>query len=406
MNVVFLSPSGTIGGAERVLLHLFDAVGMAFPDADRTVIQLGDGPLADEAERRGVRAIVESASKSFAGIGDSRLQRTASRTAGIAAAGVGLVRAAPQLLSLTARIRRRLSHLRPTIVHSNGMKTHLLSRLTTPRGVPRILHLHDFFSNRPLVRRATPFLAASAARGIAISHAVAKDVHSLVPSMPISVVHNAVDTDHFSPGDPEPHSLDKKAGLATAAPGTLRVGLVATYADWKGHGVFLQALSRVPNVRGYIVGGPIYATSGSQVTLEELQRMADSLGLRDRVGFLPFQSDPRDVYRSLDVVVHASTRPEPFGLTITEAMSVGRPVVVAADGGAVELFEDCVSAIGYSAGDVGALSRAMERLFHDSELRRRIGAAARSAAVANFSLSRFNREVAEVFDCGRRHNAD
>jgi hypothetical protein len=33
------------------------------------------------------------------------------------------------------------------------------------------------------------------------------------------------------------------------------------------------------------------------------------------------------VYRALDVVVHASTQPEPFGLTIVEAMACGRAVV-------------------------------------------------------------------------------
>ena len=397
MNIVFLSPIGSIGGAERVLLHLFDAIGRSFPDSRRTLIQFGDGPLADEAERRGVRVIVESAPKTFASVGDTRLRHAAGRTIGAAETGVALARAVPQIYSLASRLRRRLRALRPTVVHSNGIKTHLLARLAAPRRAARVLHLHDFLSNRPLVRRAAPFLAASAARGIAVSNAVAEDVNRIAPSLPLSVILNAVDTDHFSPGFSDGAFLDRESGLPSAEPGILRVGLVATYAEWKGHAVFLKAISMTPNVRGYIVGGPIYATTGSQVTLDELKRTANSLGLRDRVGFLPFQSDTRDIYRSLDVVVHASTRPEPFGLTIAEAMSVGKPVVVAAAGGAVELFEDGVSAVGYSPGDAEGLSGRISALVNDHETRKRIGVAARVRALDRFSMQRFSREVAETF---------
>lgn len=180
----------------------------------------------------------------------------------------------------------------------------------------------------------------------------------------------------------------------------IRVGLVATYANWKGHAVFLNALARLPlelRVRGYIVGGPIYTTAGSQWTQVELERMADRLGLIGRVEFVPFQPDPVDVYRMLDVVVHASTRPEPFGLTIAEAMSCGRAMVVSAAGGAVELFTDGVDAIGHPPGNVDALAAAIHRLVTDTALRTRLGLAARETALRAFDEGRFTRELVEVF---------
>ena len=62
------------------------------------------------------------------------------------------------------------------------------------------------------------------------------------------------------------------------------------------------------------------------------------------------------MFRALDVVVHASTKPEPFGRVIVEAMSCGRAVVVAKDGGAAELFEDGVSALASPPGDASALA--------------------------------------------------
>src|SRR4051812_6736193 len=73
-------------------------------------------------------------------------------------------------------------------------------------------------------------------------------------------------------------------------------------------------------------------------------------------GFVPFQARVEAVYRALDVVVHASTRPEPFGLTIAEAMACGRPLVAARAGGAAELFEDEVEALGLPEVSAGALA--------------------------------------------------
>src|SRR5438270_602078 len=82
----------------------------------------------------------------------------------------------------------------------------------------------------------------------------------------------AVAPDRFRPDGPAA-DLDAASGLAPAPPGTVRVGLVATFATWKGQDVFLEAAARVPAdlpARFYIVGGPLYRTGGSQWTREEL----------------------------------------------------------------------------------------------------------------------------------------
>ena len=177
------------------------------------------------------------------------------------------------------------------------------------------------------------------------------------------VVANAIDTMHFHPGAADTDRLDRLAGLPPPPTGTLRVGLVATYARWKGHDVFLKAAaalvreaSSVP-VRFYVVGGPIYQTQGSQFKAAELHGLVGALGLADRVGFVDFQRDPSEIYRALDVVVHASTRPEPFGLTIVEAMACGRAVIAAQAGGSAELFTHDHDGLGVALGVVGAARR-------------------------------------------------
>ena len=89
--------------------------------------------------------------------------------------------------------------------------------------------------------------------------------------------------------------LDAAAGLPPAPPGTVRVGLVATFARWKGHDVFLDAAARIAAdrpCRFYIVGGPIYRSAGSQVAPRSCAARAEALGLGGRVGFAGHQADP------------------------------------------------------------------------------------------------------------------
>ena len=77
-----------------------------------------------------------------------------------------------------------------------------------------------------------------------------------------------------------------------ATEGVVRVGLVGTYAIWKGHILFLEAaarvLGRIPGdrVRFYVVGGAVYSTRGSQVAEEELRARAAALGIARDVGFV------------------------------------------------------------------------------------------------------------------------
>jgi glycosyltransferase involved in cell wall biosynthesis len=181
------------------------------------------------------------------------------------------------------------------------------------------------------------------------------------------------------------------------------VGLVATFARWKGHEVFLEAAARVPAdrpCRFYVVGGPIYQSAGSQYTPEELKGRAEALGLNGRVGFTGHQSDPVAALRALDVVVHASTRPEPFGRVIVEGMACGRAVIAMRDGGAAELFDHEVSALGCRPGDPDELAGAMTRLVDDPSLRERLGAAGRRAALSRFDRARLADEWLAVLGAG------
>jgi glycosyltransferase involved in cell wall biosynthesis len=179
------------------------------------------------------------------------------------------------------------------------------------------------------------------------------------------------------------------------------VGLIATYARWKGQDLFLEAIARlapchVP-VRFYLIGGPIYGTQGSQFSVDELRERLRELGLTDRVGLVGFRADPAPAFQALDVVVHASTRPEPFGLTIIEAMACGRAVIVAGAGGAAELFRHDQDALGFPPGDATALAEVMHRLIQDPALRDRLGVQARRTVVQRYNSGDLGPKILEAY---------
>jgi glycosyltransferase involved in cell wall biosynthesis len=392
VRVVFVSPVGVVGGAERVALDLIAALKAADPAFDLSLVAAAPGPLLEQAEAAGARGVLVPIPDRLARTGDTGLSpRKLAGLAGAAVAGAGYVR----------RLAAALRGLRPDVVHSNGVKAHLLTAAAKPRAAKLVWHLHDFLAPRPTAGRALG-LAARVRRpdaAVAISRAVAADANVVLPRVPVTVVSNGIDTDHYRPGPGDGPALDRLAGLPPAPTGTVRVGLVATYARWKGQDVFLEAAARTADlpVRWFVVGGPVYRTGGSQFSPDELRDLAAKLGVADRVGFVPFQPDPADVYRSLDVVVHASTKPEPFGLTIVEAMACGRAVVVSEAGGAAELFAPGEEAVGVPPGDADGLAAAVRVLAGDPDRRAALGAAARRRAVADHDRRRMGNQVAELY---------
>ena len=397
MRVLFVSPAAELGGAERCLLDCVAAL-HAHRGVESSVIALADGPLLDRARALGARTEVIRAPRSLALLGESGSGSESG------SAALGLLSAVPDLVRFLSRLRHAVSSARPDIVHTNGMKAHLLAGVLTPPRARLVVHLHDFISTRRASRRLLPALLRIRRRAVFIanSQAVARDFAGIAPTADVRTIYNVVDSEYFREGASEPEWLANLAGLDPPTPETTAFGLVATYARWKGHGLFIEAAGLLKRLRPttplrfYVAGGPIYDTLGSQVRAPELLELARAAGIDSHFGLVPFQDDIARVYRSLNVVVHASTQPEPFGRTIVEAMACARPVIVARAGGASELFNEGTNAVGVEPNDAVALAESMARTL-DPELRARLGRSARQHAVDKFGRARLAGELLQVY---------
>jgi glycosyltransferase involved in cell wall biosynthesis len=395
MRVMYLNPSGQLGGAETSLLEILASLRHAQPAWTLHLLMAAEGPLTARVAALGVSTTVLPFPPSVARLGESSGASAGHRSRFL----WQVARSAAPIAAYLGRIRAAIREFAPDVLHTNGLKMHLLGA-RTDRAPKLVWHLHDYLSSRPISARLLRGSRLRCAAVVANSASVADDVRQTIgDDVKVFTVLNAVDLVRFSPAG-DRLNLDERAGLPAAAPDVVRVGLLATFARWKGHVTFLEAIARVPRhvpIRGYVIGDAVYDTEGSQRSRSELMHVVERLGIGDRVGFTGFVTQPELALRALDIVVHASTSPEPFGLVIAEAMACERPVIVSLAGGAAEIVTVGVDALGHQPADVEGLTARITELAIDPALRSRIGRAARATAERCFDRARLARELVPIY---------
>lgn len=393
-----------MGGAEAALLDVMASLRAAEPEWKLGLIISAAGPLAAKAEALGVVTTILPLPDSLSRLGDAGAGGPAGDSLSRFRLLHQLIFHSPGGAAYVRQLRRMLRERAPDVVHSNGFKMHVLAALAQPRGVPLIWHLHDYVQPRPFMARLLKLLQSRCALLLANSNSVGRDAKLACGNgLTVQTIYNGIDLTVFTPRGERldlAFDLDRLAQLPTAPPGTIKVGIVSTLARWKGHETFLRALSLLaPDVpvRGYVIGDAQYQTEGSQFSLAELKTIAERLGVSSRVGFTGFVAAPAAAMRALDIVVHASTEPEPFGLVIVEAMACGRAVIVADAGGAAELIERGVNALAHAPGNAEQLAERIVKLAADPELRAQLGAAGRTTAEQRFNRTRLAEELVPVY---------
>ena len=163
---------------------------------------------------------------------------------------------------------------------------------------------------------------------------------------------------------------------------------------WKGAEVLLQAIARLsarrPAIQAVVAGdGPARA---------EWERMGGDLGIAERIRFVGFQPDIMPLLRQADLLVHASTAPEPFGRVLIEGMAAGVPVVASDHGAAPEIIEHGRSGWLAPPGDAGALAAVIDTALDPGVARVALARAARTRVEEQFTVGRTDEAVSHMLD--------
>ncbi len=165
------------------------------------------------------------------------------------------------------------------------------------------------------------------------------------------------------------------------------VGLVGLLIPWKGQELFLDAAhklkGKIPNLKMLIIGGTPDDCIGFENQLK--QRVIDE-NLSDIVVFTGHSSDMDIVYNGLDIVVSASTNPEPLGTMVIECMTIGRPLIGPNHGGAAEMIEDKKTGWLFEARSADSLANQIITIYQNPEHMKQVGLAAREDALKKFDV--------------------
>ncbi len=334
-RILSIQPVAERGGSDRALVRL--ARSLAQQGWDCHIALPGPSPLAQEFEAAGATLHV--------------VPMRRITTSGSPGYWLAYLAEWPVAVARLAMLARRLD---ATIIHSNSLHCWYgwAAALVVRR--PHVWHAREIVvQSGPALRLERRLCRHFAHSVVAVSGAVA---HQLDPAN-VVVEYDQVDRDEFHPG--RAGHFRSRLGVPDDA---MVVGAAGRIDTWKGLEVLLDAVPELqrlrPGLEVVIAGGPV---EGKEAYA---RRLADRAAARPGVHWLGARDDMAELMADLDVLVLPSTEPEPFGLSVIEALASGVPVVATAAGGPLEILGPVPGPAGrlIPPGDPPRLAQAIDQM--------------------------------------------
>ncbi|KAA2284362.1 glycosyltransferase [Arenimonas fontis] len=332
-TIVQLLPALHSGGVERSTLEIAAALVAA---GHRSIVISAGGRLVPLLEREGSEHIALPV-----GVKSLRIVATASR------------------------LRRTLAELKPDLVHVRSRLPAWCLRLAL-RGLesppPVVSTVHGL--NSPgrysgIMTRAERIICVSqTVRAHVLRHWPATDPDRL------RVIERGIDPSQFPRGHQASEAwLRRLHGEHPELRGGRLLLLPGRGTRLKGHADAVRLLAALraagEDARLWLLGAD---EPGRRPYLAEIERLAWQLGVRSALAISAPRDDVREAYAAADLVLQLSGKPEAFGRTVLEALSVGRPVLGWDHGGVGELLQALYPAGAVPLHDMDGLTAAARRL--------------------------------------------
>lgn len=387
-TVLFLDHTARASGGEIALTRLLAAI----REDIRPLVVLGeDGPLVDLLTGMGVETLVVPLPGNTRELRKDRLANPLVAVGRIAA-----------VLRYAGQLRRLIRDRQVDLVHTNSLKAGFYGCLAARlAGVPSVWHLRDRLAPDYLPGAAvaltrvavallpTAVLSISAATRATLPHRLLRALGRRRAAL--DPIGDPIDADQVRPSVP-------------AGTDAFRVAMVGRFSPWKGQLVAIRAFAAAdlgPSARLVLMGSALF---GEQAYEREIHEEIARSGVGERVELAGFVDDVLSALDGVDVLVHASTTPEPFGQVVLEGLAAGVPVVATREGGPGEILTDHVDGLLYEAGNEQALAALLRELHDSPALRTRLAENGRTT-VANYSPGSIGPAVLRVYRALLRHPA-
>jgi glycosyltransferase involved in cell wall biosynthesis len=372
----------------KTILHVIETIGPG--GAETVFIQLATRD--SEGEFRNITAL-----PGLGWVGDTLT------AAGHPPLNLSISRARPAVdIGLYRDLVRLIREHDVDLLHSHAFGISVYACLAGLRtGIPVVCTLHgelDLGLSRRWRRTKVAILRRGAAKIVLVSNHMRERLldESRIPPDLTAVVYNGVDCDRHSAGPDR--TFRAELGIGDDC---FLFGAVGNVRILKAYDNLLRATAIAvkanPKLRVAIVGeasGPLF---------EGLLPLRAELGLQDIVHFAGFRTDIAPPLRSFDAFV-LSSKSEGFSIATVQAMASGLAVVATRSGGPEEIITDGVDGLLVPRADPAALAAGMLCLAGDSELRIRLGRAARASAREKFSLARMLESYEQIYDAALARN--
>ncbi len=230
--------------------------------------------------------------------------------------------------------------------------------------IPFVTTYHAAYSSKTIFKTFYNSVMAKGDRVIAISQFILDHIikkHSKRPWFDLSkirLIQRGVDLQYFDPSSISPQQVQQLRESWGIPPDTQVLLLPGRISRTKGQDVLIEALSLMnhKNVTVVFVG----SAQGHESYRDNLIHLTSSLGLENRVKWIPPCSDIAIAYQMANMIVCPSLVPEGFGRLMAEAQAMKKSIVASDHGAAREVIEEGVTGWLTRPGDVEALAHAID----------------------------------------------
>jgi glycosyltransferase involved in cell wall biosynthesis len=358
-NVLQLIGSFNQGGSERQAVQLVGLLRKAENYNVHVACLNFEGPLLDEIAQLGYREIPEFPLNSFYDA---------------------------NMLAQVRACARYLRENRIDLIHTHDFYTNIFGMLAArlAKTKARIASKRETDGMRSSTQKAMEKNSYLFSHSVVVNAATIRDylTERGVRESKIEIIHNGLDIDRLAP-DPDMTRLEIQALLGLPRDKKLVTIVANLRHSIKNVPMFLRAARIVSET----VPDAAFAIAGEGELQEEMQAMAESIGIGDRVCFLGRCDMVAELLSVSHIGVLTSTS-EGFSNSILEYMAAGLPVVATRVGGAEEAVDEGETGFLVSSNDHIAMAARLIELLQNNLKAERFGAQGRQKVEREFSLER------------------